>query len=68
MLNLERNFDIATPENNITDHRDKLQNSIEYLPSDSITCYTDGSRTDTGFGAGYIITTNDNNTTIHETS
>jgi ribonuclease HI len=68
MLNLERNFDIATPGDNITDYCDQLRNIIDDLPSDSITCYTDGSRTDTGCGAGYIITTNNNNTTIHETS
>ena len=68
MLNLERNFDIATSGDNITDYRDQLRNTIDDLPSDSITCYTDGSRTDTGCGAGYIITTNNNNTTIHETS
>jgi hypothetical protein len=56
MLNLERNFDITTPGNNITDYRDQLQNTIDDLPSDSINCYTDGSRSDTGCGAGYIIT------------
>ena len=36
--------------------------------SETITCYTDGSRTDSGSGAGYIITTNNNNTTLEERS
>ena len=67
-LNLERNYDITTPGDNIAEYRIQLQQTIDNLPSDSITCYTDGSRTDTGCGAGYIITTNNNNTTIHETS
>jgi hypothetical protein len=40
MLNLERNFDIASPGNNITDYRDELWNIIDDLPSDSITCYS----------------------------
>jgi hypothetical protein len=70
MLNLERNFTIATPGDNITDYRNQLKNTIDDLPSDRISCCTGGSRTDTGCGAGYmnIITTNNNNTTIHDTS
>jgi ribonuclease HI len=44
---------------------------ISPVPIDSITCFTDGSRTDTGCRVDYIITTNNNNnnnTTICETS
>ena len=45
-----------------------MQETIDSIPSDSITCYTDGSKTDEGCGAGFIITTNNNDTTLHKGS
>ena len=67
-LNLERNFTVTTPGDNSTEYRNNLQQTIDNLTSDIITCYTDGSDTDTGCGAGYIITTDNNNTILHENS
>ena len=65
---LERNFTVTTPGTDTIEYRDSLQNIIDNIPSETITCYTDGSRTDSGSGAGYIITTDNNNTTLEERS
>ena len=42
--------------------------ALNNIPSETITFYTDGSRTDSGSGAGYIIITDNNNTTLEERS
>ena len=65
---LGRHFTVTTPGSDNTEYRDLLQNTIDNITSETITCYTDGSRTDSGTGAGYIITTNNNNTTLEERS
>ena len=65
---LGRHFTVTTPGADNTEYRDSLQNTIDNITSETITCYTDGSRTDSGSGAGYIITTNNNNTTLEERS
>ena len=65
---LNRKFKANTPEDNINEYRQSLTEIIKNTPSDTITCYTDGSRMETGCGAGYIITTNNNETIINETS
>ena len=65
---LNRKFKANTPEDNINEYRQSLLEIIKNTPSDTITCYTDGSRMETGCGAGYIITTNNNETIINETS
>ena len=65
---LERHFTVTTPGTDNIKYRDSLQNTIENISSETITCYTDGSRTDSGSGAGYIITTDNNNTTLEERS
>ena len=65
---LERHFTITTPGTDTIEYRDSLQNIIDNIPSETITCYTDGSRTDSGSGAGYIITTDNNKTTLDERS
>ena len=67
-LNLEQNFTTTTPGDYPDIYKNQLQQSIDNTPSDTITCYTDGSKTDEGCGAGYIITTDNNNTIIHEES
>ena len=67
MLILERNFTIDTPKDNLTDYRRSLEDLIKQTPNDTISCYTDGSLTESGCGAGHIITTNNNNTIINET-
>ena len=67
-LDLEQNCTTTTPGDHPNSYREQLQNTIDSTPSDSITCYTDGSKTDEGCGAGFIITTNNNDTTLHEGS
>jgi hypothetical protein len=63
-LNLDRNFIVMTPAENIEEYRNNLHNLIENTLSKTITCDTDGSRTEAGCGSGYIITTNNNNTML----
>ena len=65
---LERRFTVTIPGADNIEYRGSLQNTIDNIPSETITCYTDGSRTDSGSGAGYIITTDNNNTTLDERS
>jgi len=62
VMNLEQNFVTATPL------REEVAELINNIPMDSITCYTDGSKTESGTGYGFIITTNNNNTEIHSHS
>ena len=54
------------PGQDTDEYRNKLPNLIDTTQPDTITCYTDGSRTESGCGSGYIITTNNNNTTLKE--
>jgi ribonuclease HI len=56
-----------TPGESIEDYRNNFHNFIENTHSDTITCYTDGSRTEAGCGSGYIIITNNNDTMLRET-
>ena len=63
---LGRHFTVTTPGTDNTAYRDSLQNIIDNITSETITCYTDGSRTVSGSGAGYIITTYNNNTILEE--
>ncbi|KAL5251675.1 hypothetical protein ACHWQZ_G014720 [Mnemiopsis leidyi] len=67
-LNLQSNVTTTTPGDNPDTYRTQLQNIINETSEDWITCYTDGSKTEDGCGAGYIITTNNNNTILHEDS
>ena len=41
---LERNFTVTTPGTDTIEYRDSLQNIIDNIPSETITCFTDGSR------------------------
>lgn len=52
----------------MADHRSDIANRISQLDPTTITCYTDGSTTDSGTGFGYSITTNNNNITIDQGS
>ena len=65
---LGRHFTVTTPGADNTEYRYSLQNTIDNITSETITCYTDGSLTDSGSGAGYIIATDNNNTTLKERS
>ena len=65
-MKLESKFTIENPINDLEEYRKTLDNIIKDIPDKTITCYTDGSRTDSGSGAGYIITTENNNITIKE--
>ncbi|MCP4458360.1 MAG: reverse transcriptase-like protein [Cytophagales bacterium] len=66
IMKLESKFTIENPINDLEEYRKTLDNIIRDTPNKTITCYTDGSRTDSGSGAGYIITTDNNNLTIKE--
>ena len=73
IMMLEQHFTVNTPgADHIKYDRDSLQNTIDDISSETITCYTDRSRTDSGSGAGYmninIIITDNNNTTLFERS
>ena len=65
---LNRNFDYTSPGEDIVEYRSKLPTIIDNIEPTTITCYTDGSKTETGNGAGFIITTDNNNTIINEVS
>ena len=67
-LNLDQNFKITIPGEKTSDYRESLSEIINNTPPHYITCYTDGSKIESRCGAGYIITTNNNTTTIHEAS
>ena len=66
VLNLDRNFNVTIPGTHTEEYRNSLPIIIDNIQPDTITCYTDGSKTDTGCGSGYIITTNNNKDTIEE--
>jgi hypothetical protein len=66
VLNLDQNFSVTTPGIDTEEYRNSLPILIDNLQPDIITSYTDGSKTDTGCGSGYIITTNNNKDIIEE--
>ena len=59
ILILDRNYHITTPnDEDTTNYRKDLDKLIKESSDNTITCYTDGSRTDSGVGAGFLTTTN----------
>ena len=59
ILILDRNYHITTPnDEDTTNYRKDLEKLIKESSDNTITCYTDGSRTDSGVGAGFLTTTN----------
>ncbi|MCP4492161.1 MAG: hypothetical protein GY820_33365, partial [Gammaproteobacteria bacterium] len=52
-MRLESKFKIDNPNNNIIEYRETLEKLIGDTPHDTISCYTDGSRTESGSGAGF---------------
>ena len=68
ILVLEREYLLDYPKGDIEYYKSSLPTAIEQIPSSTITCYTDGSRTDSGTGFGYIITTKNNTEIITQTS
>ena len=67
-LNLDQNFKIIIPVENTSEYRESLTDTIDNTPPLYVTCYTDGSKIESRCGAGYIITANNNTTTIHDAS
>ena len=61
-LNLDNNFKINIPK------RDEYPNILDNQPSNQIQCFTDGSKTTDGVGAGVIIGKNPNIGTSTEVS
>ena len=45
-------------DDDTTNYRKNLDKLIKESSDNTITCYTDGSRTDSGVGAGFLTTTN----------
>ena len=60
MLVLDRNFDTSISDTS------ELKDMINSIPSNAITCYTDGSKTEEGTGFGYIVTSNCNQLTLSD--
>ena len=55
---LDRNYHITTPnDDDTTNYRKNLDKLIKESSDNTITCYTDRSRTDSGVGAGFLTTT-----------
>ena len=56
---LHRNFHITSPnDDDTTNCRKDLETLINESSDNTITCYTDGSWTKSGVGAGFLTTTN----------
>lgn len=62
IVNLDQKFVTAVPS------RDEVADLIKNFPKEAITCYTDGSKTESGTGYGFTITTDNNETEIHSYS
>ena len=62
IVNLDQKFATAVPS------RDEIADLIKNFPKEAITCYTDGSKTESGTGYGFTITTDNNETEIHSYS
>ena len=58
-LNTSYTLEVPSPEDTAT-HRNEISTRIKELNPATITCYTDGSKTEAGTGFGYSITTNNN--------
>ena len=58
-------FTLDTGYTTVIPDRGEITNIIKQLPKETITCYTDGSKTEQGTGFGFIITTNNNADEIH---
>ena len=59
ILILDSNYHITTPnDDDTTNYRRNLDKLIKESSDNIITCYTDGSRTDSGVGACFLTTTN----------
>ena len=69
-LTLGRDYYLEYPKTTeeVAEYKAKLPKVIEQIPATTITCYTDGSKTDCGTGFGYIVTTENNKSTITQKS
>ena len=66
-LTLDRRFTTLAPrEEEKEAYKRSLPDMINNTPPETITCYTDGSLQESNCGAGYIITTNNNDNIIQE--
>ena len=68
-LTLHRDYVLIYPSEEEKDYyKSNFSSTIEHIPPDTISCYTDGSKTEHGTGYGYLIITNNNTNTITEYS
>ena len=62
---LRKGYSVEVVEQaNLASYRDNLEDQINQTSPLTLTCYTDGSKTEQGTGLGYIATTNNNNTEL----
>ena len=57
ILILDRHYHITTPNEDKTNYRQGLETLIKESSDNTITCYTDSSRTESGVVAGFSTTT-----------
>ena len=67
VMNLERKYTSDLPSDT-GNYRQTISKTIETLETSVISCYTDGSETQSGTGGGFVITTNNNVEILHESS
>ena len=66
---LHRDYNLIYPtEENKDLYKSNFSSTIEQIPPKTISCYTDGSKTEHGTGYGYLIITNSNTDTIAHSS
>ena len=68
VLVLDRCYSCSIPDVDNSLYRSSIEEFIGSLGHDVITCYTDGSETESGTGGGFIITNNRNLNVIHKSS
>ena len=65
LLILDRNYSIVIPHSsNMDDYKLSLSDNIPLLSENGISCYTDGSRTESGVGGGFLTTANNSHSNL----
>ena len=65
---LDRGYTSNIPIEDINSYRQAIYQIIDSLDQAVISCYTDGSETESGTGGGFVITTNNNEEILYERS
>jgi ribonuclease HI len=68
-IHLQTNYTLEIPDDSdLGAHRGIIADYVAQLAHNTISCYTDGSKTDSGTGYGFVITTDNNQTEIDNDS